>query len=367
MTYYHCSPTHGLKMLEPGVPRSFDKPAGVYLTTSLPMALMYGVRNFEYTYGYTREGQIYYEEYFPGALETLYRGKTASLYICAPKEVANTAIPNEAVSSDPVEVLEEIVIEDVCEALLEQERLGTLVIRRYGELTPGMLEWIKHAEAEEIRKRNLLQLGGPMAAYMREHYPESWAVVEQEERSLYYHGSSAEGITALQPRSLREGQPVLYLSGSPVYALLYIWDPEKTGRREKWVTGWLKNDVTYYEEQFPGQLRAFYSGVRGWLYCAELENAVQVENRENMVLSHQDAPVRKAVCINDVHHLLMEHEAAGRFRLLRFEDRSPEEQAELTERIAGYIRENALLGRDSKESRFFRRYFVQSWALACKT
>lgn len=57
MTYYHCSPVRGLKVLEPGVPKSFDKPAGVYLSTLLPMALMYGVRNFEYTYGYTRGGR----------------------------------------------------------------------------------------------------------------------------------------------------------------------------------------------------------------------------------------------------------------------------------------------------------------------
>lgn len=176
MTYYHCSPVRGMKLLEPGVPKSFDKPAGVYLTTLLPMALMYGVRNFEYTYGYTREGQIYYEEYYPGALETLYRGKAASLYICAPNSVTATAIPNEAVSTEPVEVLEEIKIEDVWETLLEQERMGMLVIRRYEELTPKMLEWIRNVEAQEIRRRNLIQLGGPMADYMREHYPESWSL-----------------------------------------------------------------------------------------------------------------------------------------------------------------------------------------------
>lgn len=366
MIYYHCSPVQGLKMLEPSVPKSFDKPAGVYLTTLLPMALMYGVRNFEYTYGYTREGLIYYEEYFPGALETLYRGKSASLYICAPKSVAAAAIPNEAVSPEPVAVLEEIVIDDVCEALLEQQRLGKLVIRRYEELTPRMLEWIRNAEAEEIRKRNLIQLGGPMADYMREHYPESWASVEREERCLYYHGSPVPDITALQLRSRRDGAPVLYLSGSPVYALLYIWDAEMTGRREKWVTGWLKNGVTYYEEQFPGQLQAFYAGVRGWLYCVEPEDVISVEDRENMVLCHQDTPVRKAVPINDVYGLLMEHEAAGRFRLLRFADRAPEEQEELTERIAAYIREKELLERDDEESRFFSRYFVQSWARAAK-
>lgn len=180
MTYYHCSPTAGLTLLEPRKPEQFDKPARVYLTTSLPMALMYGVRNFEYSYGYTKEGQIFYEEYFPDALERLYRGKSASLYICAPQKVEYTKIPNEAVSETVVPIVQEIAIPDVYEALLEQEREGALQIRRYDEMSPRMLEWVHNAEAEEIRKRDLLQVGGPMADYIREHYPESWRMVEQE-------------------------------------------------------------------------------------------------------------------------------------------------------------------------------------------
>lgn len=175
MTYYHCSPTPGVTLLQPRKPEAFDKPPRVYMTTLLPMALMYGVRNFEYTYGYTKEGRIYFEEYFPNALEVLYRGHAASLYICAPETVETTPIPNEAVSEGCVAVLEEIHIPDVCEALLEQERLGTLVIRRYEQLSPGMLAWIRRAETEEIRKRDLLNKGGPMADYIRAHYPDSWA------------------------------------------------------------------------------------------------------------------------------------------------------------------------------------------------
>ena len=57
MAYYHCSPTAGLTVLEPRKPESFEKPARVYMTTLLPMALMYTVRNYEYSYGYTKEGQ----------------------------------------------------------------------------------------------------------------------------------------------------------------------------------------------------------------------------------------------------------------------------------------------------------------------
>lgn len=182
MPYYHCSVAAGLTVLEPRKPESFDKPARVYMTTLLPMALMYGVRNFEYTYGYTREGEIYLEEYFPNMLEELYREKSASLYICAPEAVETTRIPNEAVSAQAVAVLEEIQIPDVCEALLEQQRLGNLTIRRYEELSPKTREWIRRVEADVIRE--LLDDTGPKADYYRKHYPESWAMAARERDSV---------------------------------------------------------------------------------------------------------------------------------------------------------------------------------------
>lgn len=180
MTYYHCSPTSGLTVLEPRNPKSFEKPAMVYMTTLLPMALMYSVQNYEYTYGYTKEGQIYFEEYFPNALETLYRGKSASLYLCDPENTENTRIPNEVVSKTAVAVINETYIPDAYEALLEQERLGTLVIHRYHELSEGMLNWIRKVEADGIRKSNLINTLGPMADYYREHYPESRVMVQKE-------------------------------------------------------------------------------------------------------------------------------------------------------------------------------------------
>ena len=180
MAYYHCSPKPGLQMLRPGKPKTFDKPARVYMTTLVPMALMYCIEHYEYTYGYTQDGQIYYAEYFPNALEILYRGKEASLYLCAPEAVETTKIPNEAVSANEVPILKETRIPDACEALLEQERLGTLEIRRYETLTEKNLDWIRRAEADCIREYGLLNKPGPMADYYREPYPESWQDVEKE-------------------------------------------------------------------------------------------------------------------------------------------------------------------------------------------
>ncbi len=183
MTYYHCSPTQGLKILLPGKPTVFQKPKAVYMTTLLPMALMYGIRNYEYTYGYTKEGQIYLDEYFPNALEILYKDKSASLYICNPQDTQTTRIPNEILSSREVPVLEEIRIPDVMEALLEQKRLGALLIHRYEELSEGQRNWIRRAEADSIRQMNLIGADSPEADYYRTHYPESWAMVISEKEN----------------------------------------------------------------------------------------------------------------------------------------------------------------------------------------
>ena len=173
--YYHCSPTPGLTILQPRTPEHFQKPGGVYLTTSLPMALFYGIRHFEYTYGYTKAGQLYFEEYFPNALAELYRGKSASLYLCEPTAVEATRIPNEAVSRKPVRILDERRIPDLLEALLDQERQSALQIVRHHQLSDAAKEWILREEADEIRNRRLLDdPSSPMAQWMRSHYPESW-------------------------------------------------------------------------------------------------------------------------------------------------------------------------------------------------
>ena len=43
-----------------------------------------------------------------------------------------------------------------------------------------MPEWIRKVEADEIRAADLIHNPGPKADYYRQHYPESWAMVEQE-------------------------------------------------------------------------------------------------------------------------------------------------------------------------------------------
>lgn len=183
MKLYHASPVRGLTVLKPSVTQYFGKPEQVCLTRLKPMALLYGIKHYEYTYGYTKDGRLYYEEYFPNALEELYRGKSASLYVCAQRNgMELTRIPNEVVSSCEVDVEEEILIPDVCGALLDEERSGTLEIVRWNEVSERRREWIRRVQMEEILGAELLGEDSPRARYMREKYPESWAMALEKEK-----------------------------------------------------------------------------------------------------------------------------------------------------------------------------------------
>lgn len=184
---------------------------------------------------------------------------------------------------------------------------------------------------------------------------------------IYYHGSAIANLTELQPFSMlhQSEERVVYLSSGLPYVLFYIWDTVKTGSSRKWVTGWLKDGVAYYEEQFPGQLRAFYKGVRGYVYGVLSDDSVRpMPQREGLFYSNDPVKVHCTQEIPDVYQALLQYEREGKFKLLRFEDATPEKQEELIDRIATYIRESKLMEQDSEHSRFLRKYFVDAWRRA---
>ena len=93
-----------------------------------------------------------------------------------------TAIPNEFVTADPVPVLKEILIPDVYEALLEQERTGALRVVRWAERSDASRAWTVRDEKETIIEHGLLREDSAFARYMREKYPESWELARQQEK-----------------------------------------------------------------------------------------------------------------------------------------------------------------------------------------
>lgn len=184
-----------------------------------------------------------------------------------------------------------------------------------------------------------------------------------------YHGSSVADITFLEPRSHLHGsqnEKVVYMSGSIPYALVYIWDSEKTSSSGKYVTCALKGGVVHYEEMFPDQLKAFYEGVSGYLYCVEQTDSMQhmPETHEDMYYSLEAVKVKEIIFVPDVYAELLRYEREGLFKVSRFNGASEEVQAERVERTAKGIEMRNLLSADTEKACFMKRYFKQAWELA---
>lgn len=181
-----------------------------------------------------------------------------------------------------------------------------------------------------------------------------------------YHGSQESGIARLRPVSPLHGSPdtkVIYLSGSAAYSLFYIWDGTHNLTPRKHVTCALKDGVVQYQEQFPGQLRAFYQGVSGYLYRIEKTDDMRpVANREDMWACMREAPVAKAEFIPDVYERIMLYVREGVVRVTQADD---DFRTQLDEHLAQQIRREGLLREpDSPDALFYARFFPRAWSLA---
>lgn len=159
MTYYHASPAGGLQVLEPRKSPYFDKPTQVCLTSLRAMALFYLIRNYEYAYGYTRQGKLYFDDPFPDALKKLYAGRSGWLYTCEDGDYKKTEIPNEFVSAQPVRIIGAEYIPDAYEAFLREQAAGNIQLLDYAHFASDPEKfakkrvWLQKAISEEIRKR----------------------------------------------------------------------------------------------------------------------------------------------------------------------------------------------------------------------
>ena len=188
-------------------------------------------------------------------------------------------------------------------------------------------------------------------------------------KNYLFHGSYASGIETLQATSKLHGTEdtmVVYLTANPVYALFYIWDAAHNKRTGKYVTSFIKNGKVYYEEQFSGQLKAFYQGVSGYLYCIpHTEGFARVEGREDMWYSEKDAEVAEARYIPDVYEELMKYEAEGKFELISYETVAPERIKDLYEYMARKLVNNGIVKQpDCEEAVFYQTYFAPVWRMA---
>ena len=164
--YYHASPVEGIERLEPrisnhGVPLVYFSRKRENVLVYLSNAVEKYCRETGFAwdgpwqkwgpYGFTQDGRQCLQEYYPDAMERTYKG--VSGYIYRAEKITDSGfevqIPDAAASSLPVPVTGAEFVPDAYEAILQAERDGLIVIRRYGEMTDRMREWNKRTIREE--------------------------------------------------------------------------------------------------------------------------------------------------------------------------------------------------------------------------
>ena len=166
--FYHASPIKGIVQLEPrisnhGIPLIyFSKKREnvlVYLSNAVEKYCKETGFAYEGTwqkwgpYGFTKDGMLCLEEYYPNALVSTYKG--VSGYIYSTETIVDSGfqvnIPDAATSSLPVPVTGVEFVPDAYEAILQAEKEGLIVIRRYEEMTDKKKEWNTRTIREEYQ------------------------------------------------------------------------------------------------------------------------------------------------------------------------------------------------------------------------
>lgn len=167
MTFFHASQIKGIQVLEPRI-SNHNLPL-IYFSGKRENVLVYlsnavektcKEKNFQYTgiwhkwgsYGFTQDGRLQYDEYYPNALADTYKGVSGYIYSCnhlEKCEKGNIGIPDVYVSSVPVKVDFCEYIEDAYTELLLAEEKGLIKIVRYEKFIQKGEAWLRKVIREE--------------------------------------------------------------------------------------------------------------------------------------------------------------------------------------------------------------------------
>lgn len=163
---YHASPTAGIRTLEPrvsnhGLPRVYFSRKRENTLVYLCNAIEKHCREtgFSYPgpcekwgpYGFTPQGLLRLEEYYPNALEDTYKGVPAYIYMVheTPAMQPLEGIRDAVISAEPVPVADVEYIEDAYQAILAAEKVGQIEILRYKQLSKERRAWNERTIREE--------------------------------------------------------------------------------------------------------------------------------------------------------------------------------------------------------------------------
>lgn len=157
--YYHASQTKNIKVLEPRI--SNHNKAWIYFSNKKENTLVYlsnavekfcKENNFEYdgiwskwaSYGFTKDGILEIQEYYPNATYETYKG--VSGYICSVKEIPGIEkqedIPNAFHTCENVNIFDCEYIDDAYEKIQEEIQNGNIKLVKYDDFIKLNKEWL---------------------------------------------------------------------------------------------------------------------------------------------------------------------------------------------------------------------------------
>ncbi len=155
MKLYHGSAVPGIETLLPRV-SSHGRPL-VYLTDIETLALIYACNPLTPPDGYfpyyvTPDGELHYDEYYPGAFDDIFTGRSGYIYACEVSEELPRLDRMTWVylSEAPVKVSSCEYVPDLRAALLKAEAARRLHIHRYETLSEKKLAGIQRMILREF-------------------------------------------------------------------------------------------------------------------------------------------------------------------------------------------------------------------------
>ena len=169
--YYHASQTKGIKKLEPRV--SNHKIPLIYFSNKRENVLVYlsnaiekfckatkfnhsGIYSKWASYGFTSDGKIKLEEYYPNAIIETYKGVEAYIYYVdnVPGIEKLHDIPNAFKTSVPTKIDFIEYIPDAYVAIMEEVKKGNIVLVKYDEFIKNKKDWLEKTIKREYEEAN---------------------------------------------------------------------------------------------------------------------------------------------------------------------------------------------------------------------
>jgi len=167
--FHHSSKTAGIKVLTPHV--SNHGKLLVYFSTKRENVLVYlsnavekycrenhfpheGMYQKWGSYGFTKEGILRLEEYYPNAIIDTYQGESG--YIYSVEHIENYCkqadVPYGIITKYEVPVTECEYVSDAYEAIMASVQKSEILLQRYDEITQTKLSWIDKTIKAEYQK-----------------------------------------------------------------------------------------------------------------------------------------------------------------------------------------------------------------------